>query len=292
MKYRNRLIITGLSSLAFIAWFAGCGDYSDPGSTSGTMNTSGPTSTATTTNTTGPGTSTATTGGTTTGTTSSTTTTGTSGTDGAGGAGGATSTTGTSTTGAIDASCDNVTACGGDILGTWAVAGSCIEISGMTDMTGFGLGCTEAPVMGELEIGGTFTANADGTVADNTTTTGQMVIELSYECLDVSGTVTTCDRVGAPLSAIGFESVECLDNEETEGCTCTGVVNQSGGMSFVSFDASDSGEVATGAMSFTISGRGEDVEYGYCVADNVMTVTPLTANKTGAMTGSIALIKQ
>jgi hypothetical protein len=102
----------------------------------------------------------------------------------------------------VEADCTNVTPCGGDVVGTWVAAGSCLPISGMADMTGFGLGCTAAPVTGTLEVTGAWTANADGTFIDQTTTSGDSQIELPPACLNVSGTTTTCDRLGGALARL------------------------------------------------------------------------------------------
>src|SRR5512134_989071 len=42
----------------------------------------------------------------------------------------------------VQASCLGVTPCGGDVVGTWVAAGSCLPVSGDANMAGFGLGCT------------------------------------------------------------------------------------------------------------------------------------------------------
>ena len=86
---------------------------------------------------------------------------------GAGGTGGSAS----SDVAPVDADCEAVAPCGGDVVGSWVVAGSCLPVSGNADISGFGLGCTSAPVRGTLEVTGTWSADADGTFEASTTFT-------------------------------------------------------------------------------------------------------------------------
>src|SRR5262252_1806599 len=69
-------------------------------------------------------------------------------------------------------SCPNVTACGGNAVGTWTVASSCLTVAGTRDLSSIGLGCS-SPVTGSLQVTGTLTIKADGTFVDNTTTSGE-----------------------------------------------------------------------------------------------------------------------
>src|SRR6185436_14209979 len=103
-----------------------------------------------------------------------------------GGAGG----TSGSTTNSAGAACSDVAPCGGNAVGTWTVASACLAVAGNLDVSGFGLGCPTVTVTGSLQVSGTWTANADGTYADNTTTTGDEQLTVPAECLNVSGTTT------------------------------------------------------------------------------------------------------
>jgi len=191
-----------------------------------------------------------------------------------------------------EASCEDVTACGGDASGVWFATSACLPISGIADLGGLGIGCEEAPASGELDVTGNWTVGADGTFSDNTTTTGEVKLELEPECLDVSGTVTTCDRVGAPLASAGFTTVTCVDSETTEGgCTCTCTVDQSGGTAYVSFNATTEGTHASADNTFTVSGI-DDIDYSYCVDGNFMMVTPTTTNIIGTTNGTVVFQKQ
>lgn len=203
------------------------------------------------------------------------------------------STGGTTTTNEVpdvQASCTNMAPCGGDVVGTWVVADSCVPVSGEANMSGFGLGCTAAPVTGALEVTGSWIANADGTFTDQTTTAGDSVIELPPACLNVSGTITTCDRLDGALQALGYASVTCAD-AASGGCTCMASVQQTGGMAFVVLGASSDGRYALANDAFTVTGRAPR-EYAYCVAGTTLTMTPQSANNAGMLMGTVVLQKQ
>jgi len=216
---------------------------------------------------------------------------GTGGATGVGGSAGAGGTPGG--TGGGPATCSNVTPCGGDVVGTWDVTSSCLTVSGDMNMSSFGLGCTSAPVTGSLQVAGTWTADADGTYSDNTTTTGEEQIDLPGECLSVSGTCTTCSRISAPLSSVGFASVSCVDNpngspsECGTGCTCSATVDQAGGLGVAPTFPSASGTYTVAGGTLTIT-EGEQ-EYSYCVSGNTLTMTPQSGDRTGTLTGTVVL---
>lgn len=288
-----------LSALALGLPLAACGSYSDDNATTSTTGSTATTATTTSATTGGLETTTspattATVGttGSTTATVTATATVTTGGGDTTTGAGGASATTGTSTTGAIEASCDNVTACGGDLVGTWAVAGSCLAVSGMADLTGFGLNCTAAPTEGTLEVSGTISFGADGKVTDMTTTRAMATATIPPECLTISGTTTTCDRMDDPLLARGYTTVECLDDEETGGCNCTASAEQSGAMAFLTIDYWASANYTTADNTVTLSVFGDPWEYAYCVEDTTLTISTQSVSKIGTLTGTVALLKQ
>ena len=191
----------------------------------------------------------------------------------------------------VEADCEPVEPCGGSVVGTWVVAGSCLPVSGSANIAGFGLGCTEAPVTGALEVAGTWTANADGTFTDQTTTTGDSQIELPPECLNVSGTVTTCDRLGGALQALGYASVTCADAASGGGCTCLASAEQTGGLAVVSLDAASRGTYATANDRVTTSFGATSNAYAYCVSGDTLVLTPQGNGTTGALTGTIVLVQ-
>jgi len=170
-----------------------------------------------------------------------------------------------------------------------------LTVGGMADLTAAGLGCTIGPAMGSLQVSGTWTAMAGGMVTDNTTTTGQIVIELEAACLMVSGFATTCDRI--VLDTIGLPAPEppatlCVDNPATDGCTCTATIHQMGGLGLVSLDAATSGTYTTAGNDLTTSALGVDTKYSYCVAGSTLTMKLTTGSKAGPAMGPIVLTKQ
>jgi hypothetical protein len=191
----------------------------------------------------------------------------------------------------VDAPCTNQSACGGEIAGTWAVAGSCLPVSGQVDMSGFGLGCTAAPVTGTLQVSGSWEAKGDGTFTDQTTTSGEHVVELPAACLNVSGTVTRCNRVDGALQALGYTSVTCADSA-SGGCTCTGTIQQMGSFGFVTDVSVRSGTYSSANNVVTTSAGQAHTEYAYCVSGSTLTITPQTVSRTGTVMGTIVLQKQ
>jgi hypothetical protein len=190
----------------------------------------------------------------------------------------------------VEASCQAVAPCGGDVVGTWIAAGSCLPVSGIADVAGFGLGCTAASVTGMLEVTGTWTANADGTFRDETITSGTSQIEVPAACLNVSGTVTTCDRLGGAFQALGYASVTCANAPSGSGCTCLATVQQAGGLALLTLSPRSSGTYTTGNNRITTS-TGMEQQYAYCVSGSAMVVTPPSTGPTGTLTGTIAFVK-
>ncbi len=192
-----------------------------------------------------------------------------------------------------------MTACAGDPVGVWFAQASCLPVSGIADLSELGIGCDEAPIMGKIDVTGNFTVGADGSVSDNTTSSGSMVLELEPACLDVSGTVTACSKIGIPLSSGGFDMVECVDSVTTpDGCTCTGTFTQSGGMGYVlAFNAATSGTYTAANNTLTVTGTSTaahlpTLDYAHCVDGNFMMVTPTTVTRLGETKGTVVLQKQ
>jgi hypothetical protein len=152
---------------------------------------------------------------------------------GPGSMGGSGSTAPTST--AVDLSdsmdCSNVSPCGGDVVGTWNIASSCLELTGDMDVLLTSLGCPTVPVVGSLRTTGTFVANADGSYEDKTTTTGHVAFPLNPDCLAISGVGVGCDRVGAIFPAVGWKTAVC---EESAGqCNCELSTEQEAGLGVI-----------------------------------------------------------
>jgi hypothetical protein len=270
---RCPFVALGATPLVFTFLVSGCGDYSQPkdtptGGSGGTAPTGGSGGTAQSGS-----------GGT--GGTGQSGSGGTAGTGQAGsGAGGASGQAGGGAGGAAaggsgggQASCDDVAPCGGDAIGTWTVASCMLDLTGNVDLTGLGLAndCMSTPLSsGSLAVSGTLTIVAGGTFMDAT---------------------TTCAMIANPIKSVGFTTLTCVDNTTTMGCTCSGTIQQTGGMAFVSFDPAMSGTFTSAGNNLTMTAFGQNVEYSYCVAGNTLTMTPVTVNKTGTVEGPIVLTK-
>jgi hypothetical protein len=203
---------------------------------------------------------------------------------GTGGGGG----TGAGGGGGTGPSCPGGTPCGGDLVGTWTVASSCLAVSGALDLSLIGAGCPSAPVTGSLSVTGTFTANADGTYTDGTTTTGEEQFTLGPSCLVISSTPVTCSGAAGIIKNLGYASVNCT-SAPGGGCNCSATAQQTGGLGVLSVAPSTSSNYTTAGNVVTISNDGGDVRYSYCVAGTTLIVSP--QGTTPTMTGTIVLQK-
>jgi hypothetical protein len=179
-----------------------------------------------------------------------------------------------------------VTACGGNVVGTWTVTSSCLKVSGNLDPSVVGAGCSSAPVTGDLQVSGTWTAVGDGTFIDDTVTTGTEQFTLAPACLLVSSTPVSCTGAAGFIQLLGFGALTCT-SAAGGGCNCSGTVHQSGGLGLLSPAPSTSGYYTTGANTLTLSGDGGDTKSSYCVSGSKLTVTPQSTTPT--MTGTIVL---
>lgn len=296
MNGRRWLVAESASTFILASFLGGCGDYSQPkdpaaGGTSAQIPTGGASGTSQSGSggTSGSGQAGGGRGG-----ASGQAGGGASGTGGQAG-GGASGGGGAGGSGGGQLSCDDVAPCGGDAVGTWAVAACELTLTGNVDLTGLGLAndCMSTPLTsGSMDVTGTLAFVAGGTFTDNTTTTGEAVFELPPPCLELSGTTTTCEMIARPISSVGFSMLTCVDNAMTMGCTCSATIQQSGGLAFVSFDPAMSGTYTSMNSALTMSAFGMNVEYSYCVAGSTLTMTPATVNKTGTVEGPIVLQKQ
>lgn len=188
-------------------------------------------------------------------------------------------------------SCASAEACGGNVVGNWTVASSCLDVEGEFDVRGLGLGCSSARITGSRVVAGTLSANADGTYADRTTTSGEDRLELADECLTVSGTLVACERIGPIFAAFGYESATCTQ-APAGGCLCYAVFEHTGGMGVLSLAESDSGTYRTSGDVLTlVDDFGEPTSYEYCASGDQLTLRPNATDK-GELRGSIVLARQ
>ena len=108
--------------------------------------------------------------------------------------------------------------------------------------------CNQVTISGSLNVTwNVFTANADGTYTDGTTTSGTAQVKLPAGCLMISGVDHHLreDR-GTLRRRIGLQRCD-LHGRERGGCDCVATVNHSGGLGWVTADPQTSGNyVASG----------------------------------------------
>ena len=182
------------------------------------------------------------------------------------------------------ASCTNVTPCGGGVVATWNVTSSCLTLSGSMDVFSVGMGCPTVPVSGSLHVNGLWTANADGTYTDNTTTTGSITFPLDSSCMTISSVPVTCSKAQGIFSALGWASATCTD-KAGGGCNCTAIANQSGGIGSISGNASPTGGYAISGNTLTSDNTAPldpnsttVLKYSYCVSGNTLTLSPQSSS--------------
>jgi len=209
---------------------------------------------------------------------------------GNGGASGGSATGGSPSSGGAGGGglCTDVTPCGGDVLGTWTVTASCLQVSGQVDMSSLGFNCQSAPVTGSLQVTGTWTAKSDGTYADNTVTTGEEQLGLPASCLELSGTTITCDTIGGALTGLGFASLSCTNAASGGGCTCLGTIDQPGWAGVVTMNALTSGKYTSSGNVVALESK---AKYAFCASGNTMTWTPQSMDAKTALTGTVVFQK-
>ncbi len=177
--------------------------------------------------------------------------------------------------------CDaNAVGCGGDVVGTWNVAGSCLTINGDMDVFLTSLACATVPATGQLETSGTLTLNADGTYTDNTVTTGSVNFPLDASCLAISGVPVECDRVGSIFASVGWMSGTCTPTADG-GCDCAMTTEQQGGLGNILPFTESSGDYSVTPETLTIS----ESNYSYCQNGGSLTLIP----QMDALSGSVVL---
>ena len=189
-------------------------------------------------------------------------------------------------TGGAGTSCSDVSACGGKVVGAWTVSSSCLTVSGNLDLSLVGAGCPTAPVTGTLRVEGRWTAAMDGTVIDDTLTTGSEQFTLGPSCLIISSTPVTCDGAAGIIKTLGFSSLTC-SSVAGGGCDCAGTVQQMGGLGLLSPAPSTSGNYSTAGNTLTLTGDIGDTTYTYCASGGKLTVTPQSTSP--ALAGTIVL---
>jgi hypothetical protein len=164
------------------------------------------------------------------------------------------------------------------------VMSSCLKVSGTLDLSLYGAGCPSAPVTGDLTVTGTWTANADGTFVDATTTTGTEHVTMGSECKVLSMAPISCATIAEHM--LGYYDTATCTDAASGGCDCTATVKQQGSMGWTTSSPNTTdGNYTTASNTITVTQ--DDSKYQYCVAGNKLTVTPGGTGPT--VTGTIVL---
>ena len=106
---------------------------------------------------------------------------------------------------AVLSQCDGLR---GNVVGTWNVTSSCLGLSSSNlDIGAAGLNpsaCNNVTLSGSLTVTGTWTANANGTYTDGTTTTGNVAVGNAGRVLESFGDQITCDGINATACGMGL----------------------------------------------------------------------------------------
>lgn len=188
----------------------------------------------------------------------------------------------TGSTSGNTSNCGKVAACGGNVVGTWKVADSCITSStaSMPNTSCPG----ETLQVASFQASGTLTLNADMTytTALSTAATLQLVEPLS--CLS-SGTVTaTCDQLAMGLNAADAGSANCTTSGMN--CNCTSTFSQP--------TTTQTGTYSLSGTTVTITpANGTASTDSYCVQGSTLHVLSLPTSMTmgsGGVTASMDIV--
>ncbi|HEY3235629.1 MAG TPA: hypothetical protein VGJ84_13010, partial [Polyangiaceae bacterium] len=179
--------------------------------------------------------------------------------------------------------CTSVAACGGSVVGTYTASAPCLKVNGNLDIANAGLdpvACKGPTISGSLNVTGSFTALANGTFTDATTTTGNLTIQLPAGCLQLSGTTVACKGINAPLGGgLGFDTTDCQPAATGGGCTCAVTVNHKGSMGRLTANAQENGNYKTDGNTLTLAVSIADSPYSYCASTGKVSLTPVTTEE-------------
>jgi hypothetical protein len=184
------------------------------------------------------------------------------------------------------ASCQEVAACGGNIVGDWAIVSSCaglIASASSAALKGF---CSQASFDASgLDLEGTISFKADGTYTASTTLSGSVAEILPKSCLTVRGVTLTCAQLNQVLRSAQVSgtaqaptpSFTCSD-ASGGGCACRTAVEQQ--------NTTSSGRYGTSGTVLTQT-RGATIDQSdYCLDGSGLHLAPhggATTSGTGGL---------
>ncbi|HEX2879881.1 MAG TPA: hypothetical protein VHO25_10155, partial [Polyangiaceae bacterium] len=117
--------------------------------------------------------------------------------------------------------CDFEACSGGDIVGTWDIAGACIDFANPFEDL-----CADSTFEADTEFTGSITFKADGTFSSTLSTGGNLHVVLPASCLTelTGGQTVSCTELGLfDSDEDGGGSGTCTGDSAT-GCDCTGPI--------------------------------------------------------------------
>lgn len=184
--------------------------------------------------------------------------------------------------------CRNISACGGDVVGSWRITSSCITVDTSTMMPN--ADCPgQTTRASDIGVSGNFTFNADGTYDSTATVNGNVIVGMPATCLTRNGITFTCAQLEQGLDAslpATFSSASCVA-PVGGGCSCTLV------MAPTTSTTSGTYTVADGVITQMPLGAAPSSS-DYCVKGTTLTVSPHADSTMPSMenaTGSITLAK-
>jgi hypothetical protein len=177
----------------------------------------------------------------------------------------------------VSSTCSPTATCGGNVVGTWNVSTSCLNLSGDMDVSTTSLGCLTIPVNGSLQSTGTMVFNGDGTYTDSTRTTGNMTFPLASSCLSVSMVPVGCDKVGNIFKAVGWTTAACT--VASDGCDCSVATDHPAGAGTIAPYTEPTGSYTISGSTLTV----DTLRYAYCVSGDTLTLFPEKSGLAGAV---------
>jgi hypothetical protein len=178
-------------------------------------------------------------------------------------------------------SCGDASGCGGDVVGNWKIAATCLKI---VDATSDNATCPGMKTSADFKMSGTVAYNSDRTYHTNVTVDGTTVVNMPASCLTQQNVTITCAQLQQSFegNATGteFQSVSCSGSSD---CTCTMKLTPEPQMEDGTYS------VSGGTLTQTKTGGTADDSL-FCVKGSTLTLSP--TDSTSVLTGSVSLTKQ
>jgi hypothetical protein len=171
-------------------------------------------------------------------------------------------------------SCGAAAGCGGDLVGSWKITSSCVEVD-TSQMMG-SMACPGLGISGsDIDMSGTVVYAADGTYQTNTTTSGSLTINVPASCLEQQGITLTCAQVQQALeSNASTGSISCSGSN---GCSCVAQLTPQ-------IQAASGTYTTSGSTVTHQSSTGESDSNTYCVKGNTATLSSDSSTAVGTVT--------